>query len=185
MGWLAGWLAGYSVIVSRRVPVNEGCLPLYPPQPSSGSPPHKAWVTEQVIKGLNAMSQHFSLHLISSECSADPPLPKPPPPPPLMHSSPFSLCSRLNPFLPPVSGKHFMAACFKTCRENTVSWSCDFFVFNNLHPCHLQENAGKSGPCALNVFHPLLFLVCSLLNLTVLTVSVGVGEAEAGSTEGM
>lgn len=70
----------------------------------SGSPPYKACVTEQVIKGLNTMSQHFSLHLISSECSADPPNPIPTPSvSPYLHSSFSLLRTRLNPFLPPVS----------------------------------------------------------------------------------
>ena len=70
--------------------MRAACLPLHPPPPphlhpslAPSSPPHKACVTEQVIKGLNAMSQHFSLHLISSECSADTP---PPPPHPDTHT---------------------------------------------------------------------------------------------------
>lgn len=98
IGACAGEPRGCSVIASRRVPVNEGCLPagVNPLQLSSGSSSHKVWVTEQVIKVLNAMSQHFSFRLITSEC-----------PPPTLHASLVSQTSmfsrRLNPFLPAIT----------------------------------------------------------------------------------
>lgn len=112
-----GCLANCGAISSRRIPVNEGRLPASP-QPASGSPPHNARVTEQVIKALKAMTQHFSLHLISSKCSAYRPLllvsaHTPSLPPLLLLLSPHTttpffpcLCSRLNSFLPTSSG-HF------------------------------------------------------------------------------
>lgn len=118
----------------------------------SGSPPYKACVTEQVIKGLNTMSQHFSLHLISSECSADPPNPIPTPSvSPYLHSSFSLLRTRLNPFLPPVSDLNGSTrALLKPQRKPChVLLLLDFFL-NPLNHCHLLKNGSKSEHCALN-----------------------------------